>query len=572
MPTCRCGKRIQSGRLCQDCERDERLGGFSPASTRSDPDEQRYECSNCGHTYTDDGWNGCPKCDSSRRRYVGDVDAGDDDDDPPGAAVALPDGGKVAGRDVVENLVDQIRDTWTSSDPLVLAFEDDESNPIVADVDGELRVLSSALVYPREVDHEDVREALDRHGRPAVDHLSDHSDRFDREAFEDGQELATDGGQSPTETVELQIRTDRANLAGVISVFGMGVGYAEQNGMLFGPGQQILNTVLGGMEDVYPQRQRVEDLGEWIAGEQQRLAPEVDVELVELEDDLATDVDDSDDDDPDDRDGVEIPIADGGEPTPLDARLREELEHVLVVGAGRNTDRRLHIPQDDAETPLCDHAQGRSTNYQHKDVAVSPPGYLTWCDQCALAHLGSPEDTNTPTLDVIPAEIPDGYALGVTQTGESTHIVDYDADSVLTDRPDVGDDRSLCGHIGYFEHVEADEVTDPLCTDCCNTARSRHGVDPRADSDHPLRADGDGREAFLRGDAHYCDICSRPFDSTDELANHDCQPVRTDGGAAVGPPLPVVKRGSIGVTVLGPDPDQYERWEQSRSDGGEPDA
>ncbi len=39
-----------------------------------------------------------------------------------------------------------------------------------------------------------------------------------------------------------------------------------------------------------------------------------------------------------------------------------------------------------------------------------------------------------------------------------------------------------------------------------------------------------GRGAFLSGDAHWCDICSRPFERIDELANHDCQPVRTDGG------------------------------------------
>jgi len=525
MPTCRCGKRIQSGRLCQDCERDERLGGFSPASTQSNPDEQRYECSNCGHTYTDDGWNGCPKCDSLRRRYVGDVDAGDDDDDTPGAgaAVALPDGGEVADRDVVENLVDQIRGTWDDDDPLVMAFEDGESNPVVADVDGELRVLSSSIVFPREVDHEDVREALDRHGRPSVDHLSEHSDRFDRGTFEDSQEIATDGG----------------------------------------------------------------------------------------------------------------------EPRPLDTRLREEIDHVLVVGASKNTDRRMHIPQDDGDTPLCDLAQGRSTNYQHKPVGVFPPGYIPWCDTCALSHLGSPEDINPPTLDIAEGEIPDGFALGVTQTGESTHIVDYDSDSVLTDRPDVGDDRSLCGHIADFEHVDVDGVTDPLCTDCCTTAQSRHGVDPRGKHDQPLRADGDGREAFLRGESHWCDICDRPFESTDELANHDCQPVRTDGGpelgspasrvrearkqlrlardgiddehateflrealaraesasiclegalaiadqedpldelavaddgAVVGPPLPVVKRGSIGVTVQGPGPEQYERWEQARSDGGDRDA
>lgn len=31
------------------------------------------------------------------------------------------------------------------------------------------------------------------------------------------------------------------------------------------------------------------------------------------------------------------------------------------------------------------------------------------------------------------------------------------------------------------------------------------------------------RESFLVGEKHYCDICSRPFNSLDDLANHHCR-------------------------------------------------
>ncbi|SNZ06092.1 Transcriptional regulator PadR-like family protein [Natronoarchaeum philippinense] len=39
------------------------------------------------------------------------------------------------------------------------------------------------------------------------------------------------------------------------------------------------------------------------------------------------------------------------------------------------------------------------------------------------------------------------------------------------------------------------------------------------------------RAAFLEGDAHYCDLCSTPFETLGELADHDCSPtVAPDGG------------------------------------------
>ncbi|MCU4743436.1 hypothetical protein [Natronoglomus mannanivorans] len=63
-------------------------------------------------------------------------------------------------------------------------------------------------------------------------------------------------------------------------------------------------------------------------------------------------------------------------------------------------------------------------------------------------------------------------------------------------------------------------------------------------NDPKLRADG-GRDqqAFLGDDEHFCDICERPFDKIDDLANHVCRPVRAD--------VPMIR---VGNTIIGPDP------------------
>lgn len=74
--------------------------------------------------------------------------------------------------------------------------------------------------------------------------------------------------------------------------------------------------------------------------------------------------------------------------------------------------------------------------------------------------------------------------------------------------------------------------------------------DTRPDGGHD--PDSRGREAFLDGDAHWCDICSRPFDTFPELANHDCRPQTDDG-------VPIhVHNGGGSTSVLGPDPDAFE--------------
>jgi hypothetical protein len=140
---------------------------------------------------------------------------------------------------------------------------------------------------------------------------SGHEGTVSQNTTDDEPTLLTDGGTArPNETVELRIRTDRANLAGVISVYGIGIHHAPA----FGPAGDFLEDVLDGMEDVYPTDTRVAHLKQLLVSDAPGAGLDVDVELVELEDDPTTDADQDDGDDGDDpdRDGVEIPIGDGG--------------------------------------------------------------------------------------------------------------------------------------------------------------------------------------------------------------------------------------------------------------------
>lgn len=102
------------------------------------------------------------------------------------------------GGESIDDRLERIRGTWNDDDPLVLAFQDDDAgDPVVADVDGELRFLSSRLIYPRETGEGELTDAVDRHGLPEVTPLSEHEDRFDAGDFEDLAEdrLVTEGGR-----------------------------------------------------------------------------------------------------------------------------------------------------------------------------------------------------------------------------------------------------------------------------------------------------------------------------------------------------------------------------------------
>lgn len=83
----------------------------------------------------------------------------------------------------VEHYRERIRGEWDEDDPDVLLLGG-EGEPVVADVDGELRTLSSKLLYAYPTAPDDLEAAIDRRGEPDVVPLSSQSHRFDREAFE----------------------------------------------------------------------------------------------------------------------------------------------------------------------------------------------------------------------------------------------------------------------------------------------------------------------------------------------------------------------------------------------------
>lgn len=74
-------------------------------------------------------------------------------------------------------------------DPTVAIFDHAEFRPVVAKVGDELRMLSSALVYAREIDVEDVRKLWDEHGEPRFDPFYTQAHRFNAEDFEEVADL-----------------------------------------------------------------------------------------------------------------------------------------------------------------------------------------------------------------------------------------------------------------------------------------------------------------------------------------------------------------------------------------------
>lgn len=83
----------------------------------------------------------------------------------------------------VDRWLDELGD-WSEDDPDVLLWAGHPKEPVIADVDGELRVFHSGLVYPWPVETDHVREFLDENGEPTVVSLSTQHDRFEKHMFE----------------------------------------------------------------------------------------------------------------------------------------------------------------------------------------------------------------------------------------------------------------------------------------------------------------------------------------------------------------------------------------------------
>lgn len=91
--------------------------------------------------------------------------------------------------DDVERKLDQLDDLDEADDPTVLLQDGADGTPVVAKADGELRMLSTRVVYARRVDVEDVSAAWDRHGELRLVDLSTQSFRSDADDFREVAEL-----------------------------------------------------------------------------------------------------------------------------------------------------------------------------------------------------------------------------------------------------------------------------------------------------------------------------------------------------------------------------------------------
>lgn len=113
------------------------------------------------------------------------------------------------------------------------------------------------------------------------------------------------------DTVELRIRTHRANLAGIMSIYGIGVSSADDLGITFGPGGEIVEDVKHGMNNAYPKQARLADITTWATNDVETPDSDVDVELVEVDGQ-------HDDGNEEDKNAIEVPITDdeseGGSP------------------------------------------------------------------------------------------------------------------------------------------------------------------------------------------------------------------------------------------------------------------
>lgn len=91
--------------------------------------------------------------------------------------------------DPVISLLDRLDRLDNSHDPMVAIFDGLDADPVVAQVGDGYRMLSSAVIYAREISIEDIRTAWDRNGEPRVAPLSTQTHRFDASDFREVADL-----------------------------------------------------------------------------------------------------------------------------------------------------------------------------------------------------------------------------------------------------------------------------------------------------------------------------------------------------------------------------------------------
>ena len=155
---------------------------------RPTDDPLAYRCRGCGETFAEP---------TRRPRKTAPAGVGRLSDAGRALVEADPDDFELRpdGGYAVDESLERIRGTWGDDDPAVLAF-DDASEPVVADVAGQLKYITAGHVGPSEIDREQCARLFELFGPPRVTPLSTHAHRFDRDIFEWelDRELRTDGG------------------------------------------------------------------------------------------------------------------------------------------------------------------------------------------------------------------------------------------------------------------------------------------------------------------------------------------------------------------------------------------
>jgi len=317
-----------------------------------------YRCGSCGHHFdepadtdetadvvTDGGFASCPGCDTDllvQQSVTEDEDwwcHGCDrhfsSDDPSDGVTIRTDGGEA----ISESLKAALENADCHPDMVRYAEKAARhgGTPIVNslrlfhDVSDVSRIETVGTQIERSLWKDGAEATLRRHG---------HVDETNAEILQEivDQQPVTDGGQPAAfDTVELRIRAARVNVAGFISIFGMGYNYATESGVLLGPAGGLAEAVLEQLDAEYPAADRRADLRKSLqhaAGNGGSWTP-VEVSIDDIEED-ADGIEHSDDDGGDDsddsdrRDGrnegaedvsgvdpdaaVDVPISDGGHP------------------------------------------------------------------------------------------------------------------------------------------------------------------------------------------------------------------------------------------------------------------
>jgi len=122
------------------------------------------------------------------------------------------------------------------------------------DVSDVSRIETVGTQIERSLWKDGAEATLRRHG-----HVDETNTEILQEIVE--QQPVTDGGQpAGLDEAELRIRTARANIAGLIPIFGMGIQTAQKVGALEGPARQMVSQIYDELEAEYPEADRREDL------------------------------------------------------------------------------------------------------------------------------------------------------------------------------------------------------------------------------------------------------------------------------------------------------------------------